>query len=150
MRYGAAVRRLNGAEWDPANITGGPLLPLPSVQCRRSHIAGRGSSGLLLLEDEMDIFRRKRVAELEAQLSEEKEARENSDVAHARTKAHLRNALERIETLEASQRNAHMLDGLAREFAGKPMNSVDLEGIKSAFLKARTWIVERNGREGKA
>ena len=98
----------------------------------------------------MDIFGRKRIAELEAQLSEEKDARKNSDIAHAKTKAHLSNAIERIETLEESQRNAHMLDGLAREFVGKPMNSVDLEGIKAAFSKARTWIVERNGREGKA
>ena len=98
----------------------------------------------------MDIFGRKRIAELEAQLSEEKDARKNSYIAHAKTKAHLSTALERIETLEASQRDVHKLDCLAREFAGKPMNSVDLEGIKAAFLKARTWIVERNGREAKA
>ena len=98
----------------------------------------------------MDIFGRKRVAELEAQLSEEKDARENSDVAHAKTEYHLRNALERIETLEENQRNAHKLDCLAREFVGKPMSSVDLDGIKSAFLRAKAWIAAKNGEEAKA
>lgn len=98
----------------------------------------------------MDIFGRKRIAELEAQLSEEKDARKNSDIAHAKTKAHLSNAIERIETLEESQRNAHKLDCLAREFVGKPMSSVDLDGIKSAFLRAKAWIAAKNGEEAKA
>ena len=98
----------------------------------------------------MDIFGRKRIAELEAQLSEEKDARKNSYIAHAKTKAHLSNAIERIETIEANQIYAHKLDCLAREFVGKPMSSADLDVIKSAFLRAKAWIAAKNGEEIKA